>query len=1208
MANASQSSNPLGFGFGREYGKIIDADRSPLRRNNNLTPRPAKLSPLPTTGSAKDALNSSFVGIHDTSSMARPTLNALQSFEEKEATYAADNLRYSGSAVVQLPSTANSAETNAQLLQQVELQLASPGGLPTFHAKAEQLSESTLRAIAKMVDARMSIEVGIREGLAREIGRLRDVVYSLETAQREAAGVAEAVRSRQAALAGELIAVSETSKATASALASASQRQSSASSFDASIANALATEVASVSGDMRQLRMDAQRTAARVDMLQRAVESTAAAAAASQSPSDVSIRAVQAQMRDVLSLVEQEARSRAATEEGLSSRIMGLQRVVSELQASNNAAGSAPSASAGVPASPAFRSPGNGAPGFATPDRRMPTRLPLNDTAVSAATMSNIGNTTYRNEHQLDAVAAMADPSDDPTLHSNRVVTKAILETYLSGIRSTIDGEREARRRDMDSLQADTSMRIDRATAEVAGFRSLVESEVKSRVEAVVEATSAAVAELAQKQMTANVQIAGLSAALVEEKARARDASALTRDMIAKRCTSIEEGVRAQAQTRVRKEQALGDAILRGLAGEQKERQDAVAAVSSRVDMIAREVAEARHSLELSVEGAQASINRVHQQVLHAIDLKSGRLQQDMDNMGAALGDRCERIERDVHGNMVAATGVADRVKRCENDIIDLQESHGGLDTRVSRLEGDLPSGFMDLQERCRTIEASVTSTAKDTGARLTRVESRVEDVESRCDDLERASESVKRTAEEGVAAAADAVTTANSSIAALSQQYDVEIEDLKQSLASSTAAAGEAAYQRALADMQTLESALNGDIDRAMDGIEAVNSSVDGLKATSTHHGIQIAEITVSLAEHADRMVDLATLVIDVRASSATSPIAGADEPDDVIGGAHQRVSALALTGKVASSPRARGPHVTVDAVPLEQSAATIPTPSVIVAHDEAEKKRGQAAVQIQAVARGWSVRKQLAGPTTSAATAPAPPEHTGESTDFLPASLPPTTDDDASADDAVPGGGEGNELEDQEQAPESAAVDEPALHSSASTEQDRGSDLAAAVLTAGDDRAESKADDAGLHDTGDLERARVEAAASRSAPTSASAALDGLTHQPDAAATEAAPLHDNNASPAATADGHAGVTADHLDLVADRRSSVAPPDPAAQGEVQAAQYAAVQQDLAATRIQAIARGWQARKEVDALKQQRHDASSATGDQHATPAPLPST
>jgi hypothetical protein len=107
---------------------------------------------------------------------------------------------------------------------------------------------------------------------------------------------------------------------------------------------------------------------------------------------EVAQRTLQMGQRDVLALVESEARARQAAEEALGSRVLSLQRSVGELQAAAQAAAAV--AQAQQAASP----------------RRKGSRDP-HEVAVDAA---------------LDARA---------------VVTKPILETYLSGIRSALEGE-----------------------------------------------------------------------------------------------------------------------------------------------------------------------------------------------------------------------------------------------------------------------------------------------------------------------------------------------------------------------------------------------------------------------------------------------------------------------------------------------------------------------------------------------------------------------------------------------------------------------------------------------------------------------------------------------------------------------------------------------------------------------------------------------
>lgn len=70
------------------------------------------------------------------------------------------------------------------------------GGVGDVHGAMAQL--------VRFVEARLSVEQGVREGMMRDMGRLREVVAGLERERDEARGGAENLRARQTVLAQEM--------------------------------------------------------------------------------------------------------------------------------------------------------------------------------------------------------------------------------------------------------------------------------------------------------------------------------------------------------------------------------------------------------------------------------------------------------------------------------------------------------------------------------------------------------------------------------------------------------------------------------------------------------------------------------------------------------------------------------------------------------------------------------------------------------------------------------------------------------------------------------------------------------------------------------------------------------------------------------------------------------------------------------------------
>jgi hypothetical protein len=172
-----------------------------------------------------------------------------------------------------------------------------------------------------------------------------------------------------------------------------------------------------VATEVRVLRADLSSAHSRLDALARGVDALAAAGGPGGA-AEAALRALHGSQREIVSMVEAETRSRLAAEESLGARVGALARKAA-------------------------------------------------DEAAAAA----LKEKERRSQPDADITA----------LDARTVVTKPILETYLSGLRVALESEMSTRAREITRVEAATTAALDRAAAQMGVRRCVALSERQCR-------------------------------------------------------------------------------------------------------------------------------------------------------------------------------------------------------------------------------------------------------------------------------------------------------------------------------------------------------------------------------------------------------------------------------------------------------------------------------------------------------------------------------------------------------------------------------------------------------------------------------------------------------------------------------------------------------------------------------------------------------
>jgi hypothetical protein len=607
----------------------------------------------------------------------------------------------------------------APILSAIDKQSEQQSSAPPYFdsLSSASVNEALVNAIARIVNSRMAIEVEIREGLAREVGRMRDSVYNSEKLAKRFMDENMELKETILSMQEDIKMIAESSRtARAEAVAATSNVQGSS--------NATARAVAVMASDMASLKKEIQEdfynvktsqtsNTARLENFQRVFESKL---------STLTVPSMTSQDFGEKENAEASRRASDSAIKSLSMLVKDLHLQVTTAQEELKKMSST-LASEGliVPESGQKQNPGG--------------KLQRgNDNGFSPQSNSRKARfNSLKQGNDVDEALGVTDSDHDPSLWSNRVITRALLETYLSGIRSSLEQEAQQRRRELSVVEADYTSKLDKLISEVGGFRAFVRDEAKTRVDAVVEAMTSAISELSNTARSHSSNLAQMQAAFQEEKAWVRENATLVRDTVTARFAGIEQAVRVQARSRVATEQAIGDALLKGLQHEQKAREEGINSAMMKFQDISRSLDILRERFEHA--GVQEELNNLNN-VVRTVEQRGLRLEEDAQQSFNALEDRNRKLEADLQS---VAAAFNERIDKLDKETLTTQllakraeersiaEGRSATESRHA-LELSMKIGSQAAAERAEAIEKEARSVNHLLESRFSRIESLIRD------------------------------------------------------------------------------------------------------------------------------------------------------------------------------------------------------------------------------------------------------------------------------------------------------------------------------------------------------------------------------------------------------------------------------------------------------------------------------------------------
>ena len=581
---------------------------------------------------------------------------------------------------------------------------------------SSSVNEALVNAIARIVNGRMAIEVEIREGLVREVGRMRDAIYNSEK-------LAKRYIDENAQLKETLSTVQEDIKIIAESvrIARTEAAASSIATNGQSTNNAAARAVAVLASDMasfkKEIHEDIYNIKSSNSNFQRSFESKFATINTSSTPHDSG-----------------ERENTEASKRAMESAIKSLSMQVKDLHVQVNTSKEELKKMSITLASEGLIVPESNQTQYLQQKQSGGKLQRGNESGLSP--LSSKKHHRFSSSKQgidVEEALGVTDTDHDPSLWSNRVITRALLETYLSGIRSSLEQEAQQRRRELSVVEADYTSKLDKLIAEVGGFRAFVRDEAKTRVDAVVEAMTSAISELSSASRTHSSNYAHLQALFQEEKSWVRENATLVRDTVTTRFAGIEQAVRVQARSRVATEQAIGDALLKGLQHEQKAREEGINSAFMKVQELTRSLDSLRDRVENV--GIQEELNNLTN-VVRAVEQRGIRLDEDAQQSFNVLEDRNRKFEADLQS---MANAFSERVDKLDKETIATQtiakkaEERAIAEGRIAAesrhsLELSIQLGSQASADRAEAIEKEARSVHHLVENRFSRIESLIRD------------------------------------------------------------------------------------------------------------------------------------------------------------------------------------------------------------------------------------------------------------------------------------------------------------------------------------------------------------------------------------------------------------------------------------------------------------------------------------------------
>lgn len=982
------AGNPLGFGLGREYGAPVTEEMSP-RRIRKAVASPARLAPLAALPAQTQQL------LDQSISSQSDTLAELLPAKQQQMN------SYSN---VTLDSKQDDADLKA----------------------ASNASRTVLSRVAALLDGRLAVEASIRDGLTHEVGRLREVVFSLEHASVEHGSALEALKSKQSGLSST---VSQLQASTVAAFQQLANRpmvnNSTAHAADAgsmqqqSLSNAeLMSAFQALSRQVQGMQGELHSAYAKIGMLEgrlAAVDVDCRRAhgmrTGAENGVETSLRALQAGQRELLSLVETEQASRSASVLSLEGRLNDLTRRVNEAPSATGQA----SAGGGymMPIAPP---PGRNAqsivdspPGFPnlgqSPPPRSGRKLAFTGAGGSADTMGSPGQSAGRaNRIGLDRYGPGLEDDDEATLESRRVVTRPILETYLSGLRSTIESEATLREREVETMRAEFSARIEKAAAHLTGLRTLVSEDVGARLESVVAAVTTAVGELSKGLQGQAGTMAAVTTAFENERLLTREAVTLIRNALVKQVAELEAGIQGNAFSLNQKEKILGEALLHGLTSEATARSQSVqmldeklAGLSEVVEglrvyiidaldktnmYVAQSLDTLQQRVSVQIESraveTEGKISSVSEELVHAISSESGKrfaLQSTVENMAKQTVKAQAELESRLGGRI--DTGVANAMNTIAStkewlkgsvDSLDKKrkEEAAELDNKLSAKLATSTAATHQMVTEAKTAMLAQTAAVQDT--LQTKLNSALQDINTTL----RAQTGSLGELKGSVASHSSDLSEVKSKAASQAEA----VADLKLTVRNATQGLDQVQGQVAtMAEgVQELKQKVTSIRFSAANGTDAVAATVRALEEAIESHTLLLSQVQSQVKGQQEQIAADRERVRQTTQASA-SIRAQVDVLSANLSAVSATVEASATQAQAWSAYSSQAAHTAEVAAPVPPEPAVEQAERVRSGSEESEEagdimaalaavpdKDEAAAAKIQALARGRQDRKRVA------------------------------------------------------------------------------------------------------------------------------------------------------------------------------------------------------------------------------------------------------
>jgi hypothetical protein len=420
-------------------------------------------------------------------------------------------------------------------------------------------------------------------------------------------------------------------------------------------------------------------------------------------------RAITQQQRETVLALESEARARVAAEESARERLSSLQRQVGDAAAQ----------------------------------------------ASQAATAATVAGSMASSVQSALATSVRDEGGSNGGMGS---VGRAMLENTLMDLERRVDEAVDSTKRQLARTEADLITKVGRVQVDADGIRHAVQTEVGRKVESLMGAATASISELAEKLHGQAVAVAALTVQVNDQNQMMANAVGQTRDALAGRVDALATDLSQLAAATARREQALGDAILKGLQQEASARDAALSAFTGQVQAavaearsvqasVADSIAAHRNAAEAVRQDAQKQIQGAFVDVEHRWKAVEQNAQAAVERLKIELDGRAEAAEkRWLQSEIKVLDQSAELRSMVEKMDVDVRRDHSTLSQTLERRCGVVEKNAKDLVDSCRNLLRDTSTSLRDDMFHLrSDLAQRMGDIEAPLARLRAANESAEK-------------------------------------------------------------------------------------------------------------------------------------------------------------------------------------------------------------------------------------------------------------------------------------------------------------------------------------------------------------------------------------------------------------------------------------------------------------------------------